>query len=83
MAEKKFIFGKVIAAPYYVIVIFFAHVTLDLLRMYQFFMFVNAASGEVKVAEWLINSDTGGNLVNKKDGNGDTPAHDAADSGYV
>ena len=44
---------------------------------------MDTASGKEKVAEWLINSDTGGNLVNKKDGNGDTPAHDAAESGYV
>ena len=39
------------------------------------------ASEHLHSAQWLINSDTSGMLVKKKDGNGDTPAHDAAEAG--
>ena len=39
------------------------------------------ASGQQHTAQWLINSDTSNILVTKKDKNGDTPAHDAADNG--
>jgi predicted phage gp36 major capsid-like protein len=42
---------------------------------------ITAAAEHLHTAQWLINSDTGGMLVKMKDGNGDTPAHDAADSG--
>lgn len=40
-----------------------------------------AATEHLHTAQWLINSDAGGMLVRMKDGNGDIPAHDAADSG--
>ena len=39
------------------------------------------ATGKESTAQWLINSDASGMLVNRKDKNGDTPAHDAAESG--
>lgn len=39
------------------------------------------ATGMVKTARWLIDSDVGGSLVKMKDTNGDTAAHDAADNG--
>lgn len=42
-----------------------------------------AASEHLHTAQWLINSDASGMLVRMKDGNGDTPAHDAAEGGYV
>ena len=41
------------------------------------------ATGQLKTAKWLIDSDVGGTLVTSKDNNGDTPAHDAADNGSV
>ena len=41
----------------------------------------HVATGQLKTARWLIDSDVGGTLVNSKDNSGDTPAHDAADNG--
>ena len=41
------------------------------------------ATGQMKTAKWLIDSDVAGTLVTSKDNNGDTPAHDAADNGSV
>ena len=41
------------------------------------------ATGMLKTARWLINSDLKGTLVKMKDSNGDTAAHDAADNGWV
>lgn len=45
--------------------------------------YIYAAAGQIYTAQWLVNSDAGGMLVGKKDRNGDTPAHDAAENGYV
>ena len=39
------------------------------------------ATGQIKTARWLIDTDIGGTLINMKDSSGDTPAHDAADNG--
>lgn len=39
------------------------------------------ATGKIHTAQWIISNDLGGTLVSKKDKNGDTPAHDAAESG--
>lgn len=41
----------------------------------------NAASGQLKTVQWLIDSDVAGTLVNTKDLSGDIPAHDAAENG--
>ena len=46
-----------------------------------FHICISTATGMVKTARWLIDSDLKGTLVKMKDNNGDTAAHDAADNG--
>ena len=41
----------------------------------------NTAAGMVNTAHWLISTDVRGSIIHAKDKNGDTPAHDAAESG--
>lgn len=50
-----------------------------LLERYSFI--ATAASGQVTTARWLLNCDLSGTLICSKDKNGDTAAHDAAESG--
>ena len=41
------------------------------------------AAGHEEIIRWLINNDLTGTIALIQDNNGDTPAHDAADNGYV
>ena len=44
---------------------------------------VYVGNGHIETAEWLLKTDVSGRLILAKDKNGDTPAHDAAENGYV
>ena len=41
------------------------------------------AAGHEEIVRWLVNNDLTGTIAFIQDNNGDTPAHDAADNGYV
>jgi len=41
------------------------------------------AAGHEAIVRWLVNNDLTGTIAFIQDNNGDTPAHDAADNGYV
>ena len=44
---------------------------------------ISVAAGHEEIVRWLVNNDLTGTIAFIQDNNGDTPAHDAADNGYV
>ena len=47
------------------------------------YTFLVTATGREEIVRWLVNNDLTGTIAFIQDNNGDTPAHDAADNGYV
>lgn len=43
---------------------------------------IPVAAGKIKTVLWLIKNDSSGELLNSADDHGDTPLHDATESGY-
>ena len=44
---------------------------------------ISVGAGHEEIVRWLVNNDLTGTIAFIQDNNGDTPAHDAADNGYM
>lgn len=49
----------------------------------HYYTWLLVANGHEDIVRWLVNNDLTGTIAFIQDNNGDTPAHDAADNGYV
>jgi len=65
-------------APHYTLLL----VSCNKLSINITFIYCTAA-GHEEIIRWLINNDLTGTIALIQDNNGDTPAHDAADNGYI